>query len=284
MKLTPQEPWLVTATRRVRRMCIKNETRTFLTTHQGVQSVLRKILLRTRWTTHSDLATFNLEGYLRCIINRIIMGLLDEMMLRFIIRLRLGIAKPIEAHERKYVAGVIFALCLRSKSSLQYASLNMFRLTQCRNMKEILIPFTDAGSSPGTRRKTEEERRIPYDALLSTMPKRMLNTPISQDHCWGCNAESTTQKCGRCLMFRYCTPACQAADWKEHKKHCASFKAMFNKQQFMDNMDRLKLGDNIPNTWAELIIRAFSTPDDRYTLKGRRKSGSGVSRAQNTPK
>ena len=28
------------------------------------------------------------------------------------------------------------------------------------------------------------------------------------------------QKCGRCLIAKYCSKNCQKADWKEHKKYC----------------------------------------------------------------
>ena len=33
-------------------------------------------------------------------------------------------------------------------------------------------------------------------------------------------ASHSMQKCGRCREARYCSAACQASAWKEHKKVC----------------------------------------------------------------
>ncbi|KAL4444211.1 hypothetical protein ABPG75_011948 [Micractinium tetrahymenae] len=39
------------------------------------------------------------------------------------------------------------------------------------------------------------------------------------------DAELPTKRCSRCLLLRYCSPACQAADWQRHRACCQPAKA-----------------------------------------------------------
>ena len=51
----------------------------------------------------------------------------------------------------------------------------------------------------------------------------------SKPECDACGGSGATHKCSRCLSAHYCSPACQAADWKpsggNHKAACATMRA-----------------------------------------------------------
>jgi len=38
--------------------------------------------------------------------------------------------------------------------------------------------------------------------------------------CGNCLSDKTTKRCGACKRIKYCSKACQKADWKKHKNIC----------------------------------------------------------------
>lgn len=63
------------------------------------------------------------------------------------------------------------------------------------------------------------------------LAKRALGTKCDHDGCLSRETEELKfRKCSRCLMAKYCSPACQKAAWSDHKKYCKKAEAFAAEQ------------------------------------------------------
>jgi hypothetical protein len=59
------------------------------------------------------------------------------------------------------------------------------------------------------------DRQVPPPALVSHLAGARRDAP-----CDTCGVPEVTKKCNGCALARYCSPACQRADWTKHKATC----------------------------------------------------------------
>ena len=46
---------------------------------------------------------------------------------------------------------------------------------------------------------------------------------VQKQKCMKCGLEGeSVRRCSRCKKISYCSPECQRADWKQHKKNCVA--------------------------------------------------------------
>lgn len=65
---------------------------------------------------------------------------------------------------------------------------------------------------------------IPQDFQITTCPLGVLSILFGKKVCFTCNKEvQKLRYCGKCKKAKYCSIACQKADWSGHKQECATY-------------------------------------------------------------
>lgn len=83
-------------------------------------------------------------------------------------------------------------------------------------LKEVDAPV----DAPATRTGNLSEKDM-LKALLQDRDVDIRKTDTG-NQCRACGKEEGCMTCSRCKRARYCSKACQRADWKDHKKDCES--------------------------------------------------------------
>lgn len=84
-----------------------------------------------------------------------------------------------------------------------------------------------------------------------------------------------TKRCGSCSAVRYCSPACQKADWPRHKPECSKYTHAPNEALIAVRVKSEKLLDR-----EERLVAGFS-PDEARDYFGSGKYTSKVRRPRN---
>lgn len=144
-------------------------------------------------------------------------------------------------HGRKMGANIHYARCLIS----QLVSGKRMVLTSSIDLDTLAIEQLDKISRDCRREGLEDWNRVglpvldleiifpegqtPLRLILTTgrveEPGEVQEVPCAPDPtiCSHCKLSSQNLRtCGKCLLARYCSEACQRADWKEHKHVCHS--------------------------------------------------------------
>lgn len=81
--------------------------------------------------------------------------------------------------------------------------------------------------------------------------------------CASCGETGKWKHCGRCKRVLYCSPACQTADWKEHKKVCSFNVGPTPKEETsLDALAMLRRTPSLPLTASSATVtKAFNVPE-----------------------
>jgi len=75
---------------------------------------------------------------------------------------------------------------------------------------------------------------VDYQSMIYLPEKQLkqIGKALAALHCWYCKVKQPEKlaKCRGCRKARYCSEACHAKDWKNHKRHCNYFKMKSSKK------------------------------------------------------
>jgi len=75
---------------------------------------------------------------------------------------------------------------------------------------------------------------VDYQSMIYLPEEQLkqIGKALAALHCWYCKVKQPEKlaKCRGCRKARYCSEACHAKDWKNHKHHCNYFKMKSNKK------------------------------------------------------
>ena len=96
--------------------------------------------------------------------------------------------------------------------------------------------------------------------VYASFPTYLLRQPYSTRICWQCKsaAERRQTKCATCRLARFCSPACQALSWREHKKQCGTLRDLRKTYGHILTSSCSHSDDDTTWTWNdEVLLRLF---------------------------
>ncbi|KAG9312019.1 hypothetical protein JVU11DRAFT_7293 [Chiua virens] len=87
-------------------------------------------------------------------------------------------------------------------------------------LKEVDVPADGPVNTRTPQDSNNVAKQAPSKIQNQDNRKTDTNSGAIENHCRSCGKEGSLQ-CSRCKRVRYCSQACQRADWKAHKNDCA---------------------------------------------------------------
>ncbi|KAF9786957.1 hypothetical protein BJ322DRAFT_689829 [Thelephora terrestris] len=140
-----------------------------------------------------------------------------------------------EAAEKKYLKALDLKLKHVGKNEITTALshnalgelyIAMNRLDEAEKHLELAVKIRNADGPTFDAATSRENLAIVYEMGGNLVAAKQMRKSTGKYACgnYDCPGQvfnkSDLKHCGKCTAIYYCTPACQRADWKRHKKYC----------------------------------------------------------------
>merc|ERR1719209_509767 len=96
------------------------------------------------------------------------------------------------------------------------------------------LEVENSESEDGSETSSSGGEIVDYQSMIYLPEKQLkqIGKALAALHCWYCKVRQPEKlaKCRGCRRARYCSQACHAKDWKNHKLHCNHFKMQSSKK------------------------------------------------------
>ena len=192
---------------------------------------LCRAVLRIRTTVHPDCIAYDMDGLLRTLQARAMLGILENRIRGYLSELRFGVKSFIKKTQVRYVLRILRFWGVRGKCDSAYGEVLKMLVFSCKTgSQRVVVNLDTLATIPSltvdTRSGTELQR------YMDRMPRTLANAPVHKQVCWHCKnvVESPLRKCAGCKRARYCSRICQVEGWGDHQRACLAVASFLSRQ------------------------------------------------------
>ena len=193
---------------------------------------LARAVLRIRKSTHSDSLHYDMDGLLRTLQARAMLGILEHRVRVYLVELRVGVKSVIKKGQLRSVLRLFRLLGVRGKCDSTHVDVLNMLISACRTGEPSVT--VDAATLDAIPRLSVVVQclRTSLQCLMDRVPRSLADAPVHQRVCWHCKTvvDTPLQKCASCKRARYCSRLCQVADWREHQPACKTAARLLDRE------------------------------------------------------
>jgi hypothetical protein len=192
---------------------------------------LARAVLRIRITVHPDCLSYDMDGLLRTLRARVMLGILEERFRVYLFELQIGVKSFIKKTQLCLVLRVLRCWGVRGKCDSTYGEVLKMLVSACkRDTPSVVLNLSTVATIPGLT--VDKRSSTQLQRYMDRMPRALANAPVHKQVCWHCKnvVESPLRKCSGCKRARYCSRICQKEGWGEHQRACQAVACFLNRQ------------------------------------------------------
>ena len=230
---------------------------------------LARAVLRIRTTMHADCLDYDMDGLLRTLRARVMVGILEHRMRVYLKQLRLRLKFVIQETEVSTVASALRIWGVRGKCEEIHGQVLWMLVDSCRTGRQILaVDVATLETIPSLFVDTCVDTEL--QRFMSRMPRSLVHAPVHKQLCWHCGGffARGMRKCGDCKRARYCSRECQVDDWGEHEKACENIAGFLNREWIDDVMfSEVSVHETWGSFLREHFIKRHSSTSSKFTMR-----------------
>ena len=192
---------------------------------------LARAVLRIRTTMHPDSLDYDMDGLLRTLQARVMLGILENRMRVYLSELRLGVKSVIKKTQLRSVLRILRFWGVRGKCDSTHGEVLKMLVSACKTgTQKVVVNLATLDTIPSL--SVDKCFGTELQRYMDRMPRTLANAPVHKQVCWHCKNVVTTplRKCGDCKRARYCSRICQMEGWGEHQRACQTVASFLNRE------------------------------------------------------
>lgn len=218
---------------------------------------LAKAVLRLRLTKHPKDLHYNMDGLLRALQARCILGVLEHRLREYSIQVQVKAKQCIQDTSKLQVLSrVVDTWADRGMCEEPYRHLLKMMIKSCAK-KGLMVKVNEETfrSIPGLGVSPCSNSTL-MKQYMDRVPDTLATAPVHKQKCWHCKEMVlVTQKCPDCKRARYCSRRCQKNGWEEHKPACRAIASFLTKEMMMHVHAH---GVHQDDTWKSVLSKHMS--------------------------
>lgn len=192
---------------------------------------LARAVLRIRLTLHHDTLQYDMDGLLRVLQARCMLGVLEHRIRVYLLEVRVGAKPRIRDKSKLQLSRSVDSLADRGLCDDAYRDLLKMLISSCRSGKDtVKVGLAVFCAIPALSLGVRSEDSA-VEQYMDRMPLSLATAPVYKRMCWHCKKIAVVSlKCGSCKRARYCSRSCQRQGWKEHKPECSAIASFLTKE------------------------------------------------------
>ena len=212
---------------------------------------LARAVLRIRVTQHADTLQYDLDGLLRTLQARAMLGILEHRMRVYLVELQVGVKSVIKKGQLRSVLRQLRLWGVRGRCDSTHVDVLNLLISACRTGKpSVSVDLATLDAIP--RLNVVKCPRSSLQCYMDRVPRSLAHAPVHPRACWHCKkvADTPLRKCAGCKRARYCGRVCQLAGWGEHQSVCKIASNFLNSEL----IGAVKLSDvRVGATWGSVL-------------------------------
>ena len=213
--------------------------------------VLARVVKRIRTTLHSNVLAYDMDGLLRTLRARVILGILEQRARVYLFELQIGVKSFIKKPQLDLMLRVLRCWGFRGKCEAGYGEVLKLLVSACK--RDTPSVTVDLGTFATIPALTVDKRfGTGLQRYVGRMPRALANAPVHKQVCWHCKnvVESRLRKCADCKRARYCGRKCQAEAWGWHQRACSAVACFLSRELILGVMfDEV----SVHETWGSFL-------------------------------